>query len=181
MSLNVFPVAGGARISNDFNDGSNPNFRKHLGNDLFAPQGTPVVAVDHGTVRFGTDTLGGNVANLTSSFDGNRYYYAHLSAWEGQPRVVEPGEVIGYVGMTGNAQGTVPHLHFEMRPGGGSPVDPAPALQRAPETANLLTSGRPSLLRGLLPLLALGLGGAAIYAYMKPAKARVLWSKVKAF
>ena len=181
MSLQVFPVAGGARISNDFNDGSNPAFRKHLGNDLFAPMGTPVVAVDFGIVRFGTDTFGGNVANLTSSFDGNRYYYAHLSGWEGNAREVEPGEIIGYVGMTGNAQGTTPHVHFEMRPGGGSPVDPGPFLRKANVIANPRERGV-SPGRGLLiPALVLLMGAAAGYAYLRPAKADAIWRRVKAW
>lgn len=180
MSLQVFPIAGGARYSNDFNDGSNPNGRKHLGNDLFAPEGTPVVAVDFGQVRFGTDPLGGNVANLTSSFDGNRYYYAHLRAWEGQPRNVEPGEVIGYVGTTGNAQGTPPHVHFEMRPGGGSVINPYSSLQRSNVMANV--NQRPTALRGLLvPALVLGLGAAAVYAYMKPTEANRIWNRVRSF
>jgi murein DD-endopeptidase MepM/ murein hydrolase activator NlpD len=117
-----FPVdAGGApSFADEFG-------AKHLGADIFAPKGTAVRAVDAGAVRFGTDPLGGNVANLTAA-DGTRYYYAHLSTWEGASRSVNAGDVIGYVGNTGNAASTSPHLHFEIHPGGGAAVDPFPIL-----------------------------------------------------
>jgi murein DD-endopeptidase MepM/ murein hydrolase activator NlpD len=108
---------------------------KHLGTDIFAAAGTPVVAVDAGMVRYGTDPLGGNVANLTA-LDGTRYYYAHLSSFEGGNRAVGPGDVLGYVGNTGNAASTSPHLHFEAHPGGGDAIDPFPMLaQVAPAGA----------------------------------------------
>lgn len=88
---------------------------------MMSPLGTPVVAVVAGTVGMKTNTLGGNVAWL-DGVDGNHYYYAHLSAWEGSARSVSAGEVIGYVGHTGNT--TANHLHFQIHPGGGSPVNP---------------------------------------------------------
>ena len=95
--------------------------RRHQGVDLIARTGTPLVAVVSGSVRFSQNSLGGNAVWLTG-VDGNKYYYAHLSRYEGSSRSVSQGEVIGYVGMTGNA--SVPHLHFEVHPGGeGSPAD----------------------------------------------------------
>ena len=62
--------------------------------------------------------------------NGNTYFYAHLSAYEGSNRVVGQGDVIGYLGDTGNAQGT-PHLHFEIRPNRGRPVNPYPSVRAA--------------------------------------------------
>lgn len=105
----------------------------HYGVDLCAPTGTTIVAVDSGTVSYGTDPLGGNVATLHAQ-DGNAYYHAHMLDVQSGSQPVSAGTPIGRVDMTGNAQGTVPHLHFEWWPSG--------AFQRpAPDpTAQLLAS-----------------------------------------
>ena len=95
---------------------------------MIAKTGTPLVAVVSGSVQFKQNSLGGNAVWLSGS-DGNKYYYAHLSRFEGSSRSVSQGEVIGYVGMTGNAG--VPHLHFEVHPGGGSAVNPTPYVRNA--------------------------------------------------
>ena len=105
---------------------------RHQGTDIFAPYGTPLRAVERGVVtRVGTDTLGGRKLWLVGS-SGTRYYYAHLSGYApdiAEGRVVEAGELVGYVGNTGNARTTPPHLHFEAHPGGGAAINPYPLLR----------------------------------------------------
>lgn len=128
--IRVFPVQGGAGIPNDFSLVATDVLRKHLGNDLMAPVGTPLLAVDNGTVRYGTDPLGGNVANLYAQ-DGVKYYYAHLSTFQGVSRMVRAGEVIGYVGTSGNAEGGAPHTHFEVHPNNGPAINPFGELSAA--------------------------------------------------
>ncbi|MCB0965864.1 MAG: peptidoglycan DD-metalloendopeptidase family protein [Ilumatobacter sp.] len=103
--------------------------RRHQGVDMLAPTGTPLQAVIGGVVEFRSNVLGG-VTMVLFGDNGNRYYYAHLSAYEGVPGYVAQGQVIGYVGDTGNATG-VPHLHFEIRPGHGVPVNPYPSVLNA--------------------------------------------------
>ena len=103
--------------------------RRHQGVDMLAPTGTPLQAVIGGTVQFGNNVLGG-VTLVLNGDNGHRYYYAHLSAYEGVPGYVQQGQVVGYVGDTGNATG-VPHLHFEIRPGHGVPVNPYPSVRNA--------------------------------------------------
>ncbi len=90
---------------------------------MIADRGTPVVAAQSGDINFKQNRLGGNAAWLDSP-NGNTFYYAHLDSFEGESRFVLRGEVIGYVGSTGNANG--PHLHFETHFGGavGNPYDP---------------------------------------------------------
>jgi peptidoglycan LD-endopeptidase LytH len=103
--------------------------RRHQGVDMLAAIGTPLVAVVSGTVSQEHNTLGGTVIKLFGD-NGNRYYYAHLSRYEGAPGRVEQGQVIGYMGDSGNATG-IPHLHFEIHPGGGLPVNPTPSVSAA--------------------------------------------------
>ena len=103
--------------------------RTHRGNDLFAPDGTPLVAVTDGSVWFQGDPQGGNAAYVNGN-DGNTYYYAHLRDYVGGARPVKAGELIGHVGTTGDASDAPPQLHFEIRPGGpnGRAIDPYPVL-----------------------------------------------------
>jgi murein DD-endopeptidase MepM/ murein hydrolase activator NlpD len=103
--------------------------RRHQGVDMLARTGTPLQAVVSGTLSHGRNTLGGVTMSLLGD-NGNRYYYAHLSAYEGPPGRVEQGQVIGYMGDSGNATG-IPHLHFEIRPGAGVPVNPTPSVRAA--------------------------------------------------
>jgi murein DD-endopeptidase MepM/ murein hydrolase activator NlpD len=114
----VFPLYGPSSFTNDF-QGARALTGWHHGNDIFAPVGTPVLAVTDGTLFLvGWNDLGGNRLWLRDS-QGNEFYYAHLSAYtplayEGSQ--VKAGDVIGFVGATGDAVGTPPHLHFEIHP-----------------------------------------------------------------
>jgi murein DD-endopeptidase MepM/ murein hydrolase activator NlpD len=94
----------------------------HTGQDFTAPTGTPVMAASGGTITFaGWSDAYGNKIEITHS-DGNQTWYAHLDSLERTSGTVHPGDVIGYVGCTGNCYGS--HLHFEFHPGGGTATDP---------------------------------------------------------
>ncbi len=121
----VCPVAG-PRAFADTWGAARSGGRSHEGVDMMSPGGTPLVAVESGSVQFKTTNLGGNSVWLNGA-SGTRYFYAHLSAWEGSSRSVSQGEVIGYVGATGNT--TANHLHFELHPGGGQAVNPYPYVR----------------------------------------------------
>ncbi len=103
----------------------------HKGNDLIAPTGTPVLAVESGRVEHRANRIGGNSAYLFAD-SGNYYYNTHLSAYENVGvGWVPAGAVIGYVGDSGNAAG-LPHLHFEYHLGGrGNHINPYPVVHEA--------------------------------------------------
>lgn len=105
--------------------------RTHKGTDIFAGRGTKVFAPDSGRVSLRTNELGGIVVWLTGDA-GVSYYIAHLDGYPSglaTGQRVGKGQVVGYVGNTGNARGTSPHVHFQMHPGGGAPVNPFPTLR----------------------------------------------------
>jgi len=140
----VFPVAGTYTYTDTFGAyrADMPN-HSHEGDDIFASYGTPVVAVQDGTITgVSTTTIGGNNIHLTTS-RGDYFYYAHLSRFATglvAGAHVVAGQTIGYVGDTGDARGTPPHLHFEIHPDGGPAVDPTPYLDAWRAAGHLVTT-----------------------------------------
>lgn len=105
--------------------------RSHEGIDIFAPRGTPVRAATRGiVVRKGWNRLGGKTVSVFGPA-GWFHYYAHLDDWDapGIGDWVEAGAVLGYVGDTGNAKETPPHLHYGIYASGGA-RNPYPLLAR---------------------------------------------------
>lgn len=103
------------------------NGRRHSGIDIQSPVGTPVYASRSGIAFFGNVPTGYGKYVTIYHPDGYQSFYAHLSDWRGRGvREVHKGELIGFVGKTGNASSKLmqPHLHFEIRRD-GEPVDPA--------------------------------------------------------
>ena len=129
------PVDGFVVFRDDFGEPRGEN-RTHEGIDMPAVEGTPVVAVVPGFLVHDVGGAGGNGAWL-AGFDQVAYYYAHFSRYEGDGGFVDTGDVIGYVGQTGDATG--PHLHFEVHPGQGAAIDAYPLLVAlcAEETARV--------------------------------------------
>jgi murein DD-endopeptidase MepM/ murein hydrolase activator NlpD len=114
----VFPVAGPASFGDSYG-AARSDVSWHHGDDIFAPLGTPVVAVADGTLnRVGWERLGGWRLWVRDRL-ANEFYYAHLSGYTGtalRGTRVRAGQVLGYVGDTGDAFGTPFHLHFEIHP-----------------------------------------------------------------
>jgi len=122
--------------------GARSEGRKHEGIDIFAKRGTPVTSSTEGIVtRVGTNRLGGLVVWVMGP-GGQRHYYAHLDSYanvEAGMRI-EAGHVVGYVGNTGNAKGTPPHLHYGIYETGGA-INPYPLLRA--EAAPAASTGSP--------------------------------------
>jgi len=104
--------------------------RRHEGQDIFAPRGTPILSATNGYIyKIGENNLGGQTVSVISS-GGRVYYYAHLDRYAKGIEVgdrVSTRSVLGYVGTTGNAQGTPPHLHFGIYTLTGA-INPLPLL-----------------------------------------------------
>jgi hypothetical protein len=134
-----FPAAGPAYWTDDWHACRDGCTRFHEGLDIFAPHGTPLVATADGVV---TQKVVGELSGTSIEIQdqsGIQYFYAHLSAWAEPINVgdqVQVGQVLGYVGNTGNATSTPPHLHLEIQPG-GIPVPPKPFVDRWLKIAEL--------------------------------------------
>lgn len=104
--------------------------RHHEGQDIFAPKGTPILSATNGFIyKIGENNLGGQTVSVIGS-GGRVYYYAHLDSYAKGIAVgdrVSKRTVLGYVGTTGNAQGTPPHLHFGIYTFTGA-INPLPLL-----------------------------------------------------
>ncbi|HEX8480125.1 MAG TPA: M23 family metallopeptidase [Telluria sp.] len=134
------PVEGvGVRALRDTWDAARSEGRTHEGIDIFAKRGTPVLATTEGIVaQVGTNRLGGLVVWVIGP-GGQRHYYAHLDRYadvEAGLRI-QPGQVLGYVGNTGNAENTPPHLHYGVYDVGGA-INPYPLLRARPPAAATL-------------------------------------------
>lgn len=152
-----FPVAGRSKFSHDWGfPRYTPTPHLHQGTDIFAASGTPIVSSESGKILKKGATGAGGISVWIAADTGTAYYYAHLQSWVKGLTVgqrVEKGSIIGFVGDSGNAEGTDPHLHFEIHPAGrggpggpGTPArDPKPflddALRQAEANAQLLARG----------------------------------------
>jgi peptidoglycan LD-endopeptidase LytH len=129
----VFPVEGrtAKAVQSFFRDARDGGRREHHGIDIFAPRRTPVLAAAGGVVTsVGTNNLGGNVVWLWDPRRGHTHYYAHLDSQAvSAGQAVQAGDVLGYVGNTGNARATAPHLHFGIYARGEGPIDPLPFVE----------------------------------------------------
>lgn len=169
----VFPVFGANATFSDDYGAPRAGTGWHHGNDIFAPIGTPLLAVADGVLsKVGVNTLGGNRLWLRDDL-GNSYYYAHLSGYAAGVADgvrVRGGEIIGFVGNTGQAITTPPHLHFEVHPGDGASVDPYPYLlawQRGTDVALAFTAA--TVARGQAPAVGAVLVGGEMSGADEPA------------
>ena len=145
-----FPVAGkgNASIQSFWADVRDGGQRRHEGIDIFAKRGTPVVAVADGFVSFTGDRgLGGKQVWQRLGLFGHSVYYAHLDKIAVESgRRVRAGDTLGFVGNSGNASGTAPHLHFGIYTSSGA-VDPLPFVYRHHKIANSRIPQAPEALR----------------------------------
>ena len=160
----VFPIVGEAAFRDDFGEPRGQG--GHEANDIMAERRAPVVAVEDGKVRFWTTSSRAGCMLYLYGASGTTYYYIHLNNDLGpgndnrgkcEPgtayapglkdgQAVVAGQLVGYVGDSGDADGLHPHLHFELRPGDGSAVSPYRWLKRA---VRLPSPDEPTLAAGV--------------------------------
>jgi peptidoglycan LD-endopeptidase LytH len=130
--LLAMPVAGVSKdkVGDSWQAPRDDGARQHQGQDIFAPRGTPVLSATDGyVVGVGENKLGGQTVSVVGA-GGRTYYYAHLDGYANNISVgerVTTATVLGYVGTTGNAAGTPPHLHFGVYSSRGA-INPLPML-----------------------------------------------------
>jgi len=152
----VFPVVGQVQYVDDF--GAPRSGGRHQGNDLMSAKRSPAVAAEAGTVKYWTTSQTAGCMLYLYGESGTIYYYIHLNndltlkndnrgkCVKGVAYTVNngarvaAGQQVGYVGDSGDANGGMSHLHFEVHPGGGHAVSPFPFLQKA---YKLLFAGKP--------------------------------------
>jgi hypothetical protein len=145
----VFPVVGRVSFQDDF--GAPRGTGPHEGNDIMSKRKAPVVAVERGVAEKHVSSRTGDCMLYLYGRRGTEYVYIHLNndltarndneggcrngvSWAPGLRArerVRAGQLVGYAGDSGNANGIHPHLHFELHPNGGAPVTPYPWLERA--------------------------------------------------
>lgn len=142
----AFPVQGknATSIGSSFGAARDAGARKHEGVDIFAPRGTPALAVAKGHVgRVGSNRLGGKVVWLRDPKRNFSYYYAHLDSQIVEPgKVVAIGDTLGLIGNTGNAITTPPHLHFGIYAAGQGAIDPYSFFHEKYSQATLHATGK---------------------------------------
>jgi Peptidase family M23 len=155
----IFPVVGQVNYIDDF--GAPRPGGRHQGNDLMAAKKSPAVAAEAGTVKYWTTSRAAGCMLYLYGESGTIYYYIHLNndltarndnrgkcvkgtayAVSNGARV-QAGQQVAYVGDSGDANGAMSHLHFEVHPGGGRPVSPYPYLQKAYKLLFAAKAGTP--------------------------------------
>jgi murein DD-endopeptidase MepM/ murein hydrolase activator NlpD len=188
LGFGRFPVGGYATFVDDWwHPRFTPVFHLHQGTDIFAPIGTPVRSPADGVLRQAQEATGGISIYVTMA-DGTEFYGTHLSAWvDGQKSGtrVKTGDVIGFVGNTGNAEGGPGHLHFQIAPKGGGWVNPKPyldewvssAIANVPAIIASFASSRPRAVVATAMTRELSEGGGSMFAApASPPRSQLLWA-----
>jgi peptidoglycan LD-endopeptidase LytH len=129
----VCPVAGRVTYGSGWGACRDGCSRRHQGIDLLAPRGTRLVAVEDGRIgpRWGPDGGNAGIRLWLHGDSGTAYFYAHNQRNLARPgQRVRRGQAVAEVGATGNAAGGPPHLHFQVHPGGGPPVNADQLVRR---------------------------------------------------
>ena len=183
-----FPVAGYATFVDDWwMPRFTPSFHLHQGTDIWAPMGTPVRAPADGVLRQVHEGVGGLSVYVTMA-DGTEFYGTHLSALVDKQKNgqrVKMGDVIGFVGNSGNAEGGPTHLHFQIHPKGGAPTNPKPyldewirdAVANAPALIAQFQGNRPRAVVATAMTRELSEGGGGMFAApASPPRSQLLWA-----